>query len=126
MLFKKTIFAAAVADYRPVNQELQKIKKKEETLTERLDISSLLRASGKRPDFLTQQRDDIVSTFEKDVKETTSALAETYQKKIEANPEDYDKLNKEYLLTIIQLSFRELQPIKNYYKSLQNIVKNQY
>jgi phosphopantothenoylcysteine decarboxylase/phosphopantothenate--cysteine ligase len=27
------IFAAAVADYRPVNQELQKIKKKEETLT---------------------------------------------------------------------------------------------
>jgi phosphopantothenoylcysteine decarboxylase/phosphopantothenate--cysteine ligase len=27
------VFAAAVADYRPVNQELQKIKKKEETLT---------------------------------------------------------------------------------------------
>jgi len=27
------IFAAAVADYRPINQELQKIKKKEETLT---------------------------------------------------------------------------------------------
>jgi phosphopantothenoylcysteine decarboxylase/phosphopantothenate--cysteine ligase len=27
------IFAAAVADYRPVNQEVQKIKKKEETLT---------------------------------------------------------------------------------------------
>jgi len=70
--------------------------KKEETLTERLDISSLLQAGGKRPDFLTQQRDEIVSTFEKDIKETTDALAETYQKKIEANPEQYDKLNKEY------------------------------
>jgi len=70
--------------------------KKEEIYASEPDITSVLRANQKLPDYLSQEKDRIVSETDKGLRDELKALQDTYEQKIKDNPEDYDKLNEEF------------------------------
>jgi hypothetical protein len=80
----------------PLKSPSKKPVKEEEIFAEKQDVSSILKAQQKLPDYLKGEQYRIVSEAEQSIVSEIGKLKDTYQSKIDTNPEQADELNKEF------------------------------
>jgi len=68
----------------------------EETLADELNVSSVLKAQQKLPEYLQGEQERVIQEATQDIQDELSKLADTYKKKIETTPEKSKALQKEF------------------------------
>jgi len=80
----------------PLQLGKKPIVKREEILAEKPDITSVLKAQQKLPDYFRQEQEKLITDIEENITGELAKLTENYKKKITDNPEKERALQEEY------------------------------